>query len=261
MDAILRNVQIHVPFTYLLEHHESLILEKKINPEICFNAHILDNCNRNEVEFIGNLVRKFELSVTIHAPYMDLRPGALDTKIRQISMERITQVIKFIPLFNPRTIVCHPSFDPRYYVSTEDLWVENSLSTWSYLTSLLNGTETIICLENVYEPHPRPLRRVLEACSSPRLRFCFDTGHFNCFSKEPLELWMEELAPYIAEIHLHDNSGESDQHLPIGEGTFPFEYMFTLLKEKNVRPILTVEAHSETALGKFLNNLRRFLLP
>ncbi|MCX7817345.1 MAG: sugar phosphate isomerase/epimerase [Syntrophales bacterium] len=261
MDAIPRNVQIHVPFTYLLEHHKSLILEKKINPEIYFNAQMLDSYNRSELEFIGSLVKKFDLSVTIHAPYMDLRPGALDPKIRQISIERIVQVIKLIPVFHPRTIVCHPSFDPRYYSSTEDLWVENSLSTWSYLISLINDTETVICLENVYETHPRPLRRVLEICSSPRLRFCFDTGHFNCFSKVPLESWIEDLAPYMEEIHLHDNLGETDQHLPIGEGTFPFEYMLTLLKKKNIKPILTLEAHSESTLNKFLNNLRKFTLP
>ena len=71
---------------------------------------------------------------------------------------------------------------------------------------------------------------------------CFDTGHFNLFSKVSLETWMSSLNPYILELHLHDNDRTSDQHLAIGEGTFEFKRFFELLENRNC--IYTVEAHN-----------------
>ena len=53
---------------------------------------------------------------------------------------------------------------------------------------------------------------------------------------------MEALNPYIIELHLHDNNKTSDQHLPIGEGTFDFDKFFRLLENKDC--IYTLEAHN-----------------
>ena len=54
------------------------------------------------------------LKITFHAPFMDLRPGAMDDKIRRTSIDRIKQVFDLAPYFHPLKIVCHASFDERY---------------------------------------------------------------------------------------------------------------------------------------------------
>ena len=89
-----------------------------------------------------------------------------------------------------------------------------------------------------------------------RVGFCFDTGHFNAFAGVPLEVWMDRLGHRLIEIHLHDNKGVLDEHLPVGEGTFPFVKLFSILRERKLTPILTVEAHSEQNLAKTLANIR-----
>ena len=57
---------------------------------------------------------------------------------------------------------------------------------------------------------------------SPRLKFCFDSGHANCYTplEDPLSLFGERLCT----MHLHDNYGPQagDQHHPMGEGTVDF---------------------------------------
>ena len=113
---------------------------------------------------------------------MDLRPGALDDKIRQTSVDRIKQVFDLAPYFHPLKIVCHPSFDERYYVFGDDLWLESSVKTWTELIALAKDAKTIIALENVYEKNPHILRRLFDVLSSDSICFCFDTGHFNVFS-------------------------------------------------------------------------------
>ena len=127
------------------------------------------------------------LKITFHAPFMDLRPGALDDKIRQASLDRIKEVFDLAPYFHPLKVVCHPSFDERYYVDCDDLWLESSIKTWMELIALARDAKTIIALENVYEKNPHILRRLFDALSSDNICFCFDTGHFNVFSYHTAE--------------------------------------------------------------------------
>ena len=45
------------------------------------------------------------LKVNFNAPFADLRPGALDDGIRQVSLDRIKQVLDLAPYFYPLKVV------------------------------------------------------------------------------------------------------------------------------------------------------------
>lgn len=244
MREILKCLQVHVPFHMLLDEFLDTVLTEGIQPEIGFDYAILDSVGRQECRKVADRLSDAGLRVTFHAPFMDLRPGAVDPGIRAVSRERLRQVFELVPLFRPRTVVCHPSFDARYYVSTEMQWLENSLSFWGDFAERAARLNTLLVLENVYESTPRQLARLLKGLASPHVRFCLDTGHFNAFSNAPLIAWLEELGDFLGEIHLHDNDGSRDGHLPIGEGNFPFTELFAFLRQREPRPILTLEAHS-----------------
>ena len=76
------------------------------------------------------------------------------------------------------------------------------------------------------------------------------------FSYTPLIIWMKELGKYLGHLHLHDNRGKSDEHLPVGCGTFPFTELFDNLRSLDARPTITLEAHNETDLWQSLNNIK-----
>jgi sugar phosphate isomerase/epimerase len=256
MQEILRKIQVHVPFHLLREKLLPKVLREGINPEIGIYHHHLDHFGTADFRDTAERLVDAGRSVTFHAPFMDLRPGALDPRIRQISLDRLRQVFDMVPWFKARSVVCHPSFDERYYVSTEDEWLENSLATWRTLLDCIRGTETIIALENVYERNPDPLKLLLSEIASPQVRFCFDPGHANAFGSVPLGLWIETLGDFLGEIHIHDNNGKTDEHLPVGEGNIPFRELFAMIRERNLKPILTIEAHSEEDLMRTLDNLQ-----
>jgi sugar phosphate isomerase/epimerase len=261
MQGILQKIQVHVPFYLLRDKLLPWAIREGINPEIGFNHHDLDRFQEADFRETAERLADSGLSVTLHAPFMDLRPGALDPRIRQISLDRLRQVFDLIPWFQPRSVVCHPSFDEKYYTSVEARWLENSLATWGILLGCIRGTETIIALENVYERDPQPLKQLLDALASPQVRFCFDTGHANAFGGAPLGLWIETLGDLLGEIHIHDNHGTADEHLPVGEGNVPFRELFAMVRERNLKPILTVESHSEKGLRRMLENLQAMELP
>jgi len=257
MGDILDYLQVHIPFGMLHGDFLDRIVTEKISPEIGFNCAVLDSTKRERFQEVAERLENAGVTVTFHAPFMDLRPGAIDPRIREVSRDRLLQVFELVPLFRPLRVVCHPSFDPRYYLSTEGQWLENSLALWQSFAALAEELKTMIVLENVYEETPRQISARLRGLNSRTGGFCFDTGHYNVFSGCPLEVWLKELGGYLAEVHLHDNDGRRDLHLPVGEGTFPFEPLFCFLRECIQKPILTLEAHSESHFLKTVETLQK----
>jgi sugar phosphate isomerase/epimerase len=255
MQEILQKVHVHMPFDLLSQYQDDIIKEK-MNLEIYFSHYALDNLSEVKCQSTAKLLEEAGLRVTFHAPFMDLRPGALDEKIRQASLERLKQVFALAPYFQPLRIVCHPSYDHRYYVSCDDIWLDRSATTWQELITLAKESKTVIALENVYEKEPHILRLLFERLNSDRICFCFDTGHFNVFSRASLSVWLQELGKYLGQLHLHDNHGRFDEHLPVGNGTFPFADLFQTLREINADPVITLEAHAQNDLWQSLNNIK-----
>jgi len=64
-----------------------------------------------------------------------------------------------------------------------------------------------------------------------------DTGHLNIskkkgFEDKDLKKEVEEIAKYVKHVHLSDNFGYSDSHLPAGMGNVPFKEILEELEKK-----------------------------
>jgi sugar phosphate isomerase/epimerase len=61
-------------------------------------------------------------------------------------------------------------------------------------------------------------------------------------------------------MHLHDNHGAFDDHLPIGSGSFPFRELKAFLKKAEMKDIIfTVEPHNEGTVVDSIKRLKEFL--
>jgi sugar phosphate isomerase/epimerase len=257
MGILTKNPQVHIPYHLLRDFYLPLVLERRLNPEISFNHLILEEAQEQDYARTAEALQEAGVQITFHAPFLDLRPGALDPQIRKVTQERLRQVFRLVPLFRPVRVVCHPSFDAKYYPGTEDAWLEGSLETWGALADLAEKFDTTISLENVYEKDPVHLKNLFVALGSSHVRFCLDTGHFNVFSRTGLALWFEVLGEHLGQLHLHDNSGRQDEHLPLGEGNFPFAELasyLALLARDNL--VVTLEAHSLSKMERAMQNYR-----
>ena len=67
---------------------------------------------------------------------------------------------------------------------------------------------------------------------------------------------MDCLGARIGQVHIHDNNGLLDEHLPVGEGNFPFHTFFDLIRKRRLRPVITLETHSEKQLWRMLENIK-----
>ena len=245
-------IHAHVPFRKLNRYFESIV-NSNINIELYISANDLDNTSTEPFKEWGRIFRDKGIKLTLHAPYTDLSPGGADGKVRRASFERMIQLVDTAKILMPDIITVHPGFDHWRNDHNLNQWLNNSSLFWKEILKYSADSNFKFALENIFERTPETLLKLIENIASPKFGFCFDTGHFNLFSKCPLEEWLERLGDYLYETHLHDNIGEKDSHSPIGEGTFPFPLYFELLSNISNHPVLTFEAHSEEGVFKSIN--------
>ena len=246
---------VHVPY-HRIEDYFQFIKENRINLEIYFSSHSLDTINESDIIVLQEKL-DYNPSISIHAPFMDLSPGAVDSKVRAVTIERFSHIFDITQILGPKAIVFHSGYEKWKYAKRVDIWLEGSLLTWEPLLKKAVGMGLKIAIENIFEDDPVNLRLLMEEIGSDNFGICFDTGHFNLFSQVPLDEWLMQLEPYIIELHLHDNNRASDDHLAIGEGTFDFNTLFSTLKDKNL--IYTIEGHTPGDVLKSIEMLKRYL--
>lgn len=250
-------IHCHVPYPRLSGHLD-YVLANRLNTEIYFPAEALDTMVWEELATQAQALHGAGLATTIHAAFMDLNPGALDSTIREATRLRFRQIFKAAELLRPRVIVFHPGYDDLRYGENRMAWLKNSIAFWGEFLPLARELDCTIAVENIFEKEPSTLRALLEAMDDPRFRHCFDVGHWNMFTTVTMDEWFAELGPYIAESHIHDNHGKADEHLPLGEGAIDFDRVFSLLKRYAPDAVWTIEAHSLERLERALKNIAKY---
>lgn len=235
----MKRVHVHIPYARLEEHIE-LLNREGLSPEIYFPSSSLDNLTEREIIYQKGRLKDCP-SLSIHAPFMDLSPGAVDSKVRDVTIERFSSILDIAEILKPITIVFHSGYEKWKYAHKIDVWLDGCRKTWPALIKRAETLGVKLAIENIFEDEPSNLVLLMKELHSENFGICFDTGHCNLFSKVPLKEWLEALGPYIFELHLHDNNRDLDSHLPIGEGTFDFNYLFSNLGNRDY--IHTIEAH------------------
>jgi len=250
------NPHFHIPY-YKIGDYLNFFKEHLLNLEIYFPSNSLDIINDADIKRLQEKL-DYQPAITIHAPFMDLSPGAVDSKVRAVTIERFSQIFNIAETLKPKVIVFHSGYEKWKYASKIDLWLEGSLITWKHLLPRAEEQGIRIAIENIFENDPINLRFLMEKMGSQYFGVCFDTGHFNLFSATPLKEWLQQLKPYIIELHLHDNNKSADNHRAIGDGSFDFDTLFPLLKDRNL--VYTIEAHTKEDAFKSLERLKTYSL-
>jgi len=246
MNELIRKTQVNIPFTMLYESHLEMFLKHGLNPEIGLDCTALERFSISDFETIAARLHERGLTITLHAPFLDLSPGSPDPAVWALTRSRFEQVLRVVPLFKPRSVVCHAAYDWKRYSYLRELWLENSINTWSWLGQRIRDEGAVLMLENVYERGPDEIQMLFENLRDHCVGFCLDTGHHAVFSRRSLKTWIESLGSFLGQVHLHDNRGKEDDHLAMGKGRIDFLFLFTQLKAiKNDPPIITLEPHRE----------------
>lgn len=253
-----KHVHVNIPFRMLFPRYLPKFIEGGINPEIGFDAEALEGYSPEEFRSVAEQLHEHGLEITFHFPYMDLSPGSPEPEVRKLTIRRFEQMLPLVSLFKPKTAVCHTGYDPRKYGSMRDVWLRNSFPIWSDLARKIVEEGCMLMLENVYEDGPSDILNLIEPLQEFGVGFCLDSGHQAVFGRRPLHEWIVSMAPYLRQVHLHDNCGKNDDHRAPGMGTIDFEMLFREMRNRfSVPPVVTLEPHTEEDLAPGLQFVER----
>ncbi len=110
-----------------------------------------------------------------------------------------------------------------------------AFSTLEHLILHAHHAGVIICVENTMSEMGDPdyLRAFVDETRLTGLRFNFDIGHANLAEfpeEERLKKSFSPLRDLVSSVHLHDNRGEKDEHIPPYDGTIDWSAAIKLLK-------------------------------
>lgn len=207
-------------------------------------AENLDNLSKTLLSYEKRLEKMECEKLLLHGPFLDLNPVSYDLSIRKVTMERYEEAYQAAKVLGAKKIVYHTCYVPDFYLLIG--WAERMAEFYrEFLYEKDNSIE--IVMENVLDRIPQPMAEVAEKIEHPAFGLCLDVGHANCYSKVSCEEWFQTEKKYLKHLHLHDNKGDRDSHLPLGTGTVSGNVVRGILQEEQVKTC-TIECSTQEAV-------------
>ncbi len=202
-------------------------------------------------EFDLDILNSFNLDYTIHAPFMDVNIAALGSKSRANSIEQIKDSIDLANRIDAKVVVVHPGLIPFlarempeevYKVSDNSI---KEIGDYSQDSGVNTTIENMPAFETmIYQD----MNRLNETLVEFDMGMTFDIGHAHHSGISPDEMYFDS----IKHIHAHDNMGDEDSHLALGEGNIQLKDIITTFENKKYDGIYMIEVNNKDSIKKSL---------
>jgi sugar phosphate isomerase/epimerase len=202
--------------------------------EVVFSPPHLDYRNPQAVQEAAARIDALGLEAySFHAPFADdIDISSLEPARREHALAEILRAVEAAASLGVHYFVIHPGPENGDIPSREErmLRIENVCSILERVAARCSEVGIQCVLENKL-PHlmfgqSADLLWILTCLKGNRVGACLDTGHAHLAGE--LYPLVHKMAPYLRLLHVHDNKGHGDDHLPPGDGRIDWT---ALLKE------------------------------
>jgi len=192
----------------------------------CEAPHLDTNGDwRSQIKWLRQYAQTHGLTYALHAPCFDLNPASANAGVRAEVVRQYQVALSIAEALDARQMVVHsgPRSDPRLSVAQAREYVRAMLET---LVPLAETNRVRLALENTGYGEasiitaPDDLLTLIADLPQQTVGLTLDLGHAVLQGIElgdAITAWM----PRLVNVHLHDNRGISDEHLPPGAGIVP----------------------------------------
>jgi len=169
--------------------------------------------------------------VSVHGPLGNASLASINPGIWRESLRQYLATVELAHDIGAAVLVVHPGDlrDPRF----ADEFPRRSQEALGQLARRAEQLGVTLAVENCGPYHAGvdrtadELRALIAHVGSPRLKACLDTGH-GAVNRNTADL-VRLLGNAIVHLHVHDNHGQRDEHLPMGRGTIDFSVLAPVL--------------------------------
>jgi sugar phosphate isomerase/epimerase len=166
-----------------------------------------------------------------------------DKRQRVAAMDEIKRAIEFAEQAPFRFLVQHLGVSKEKWESRK---MEYAITALEHLRVFAKPLGVTVLVENIANEIATPdrLQEIVTTAHFEDVGFCFDIGHahFGQGVRQSIEIMQDK----IRSTHLHDNHGERDEHLWIGDGTIDWDEAMSLLRTAPHVPAMLLEISGET---------------
>ena len=217
--------------------------------EVCsFPAH-LDYHDPSAVDRAALRLRELEIDpVSFHAPFADrIDITALDPAVREAAVIEVLVACEAAARLGCSQVVLHPGPERDGRPPEAEF-----LQHMHFAAESLNRVAARCCqlgvgllLENMLAHllfgHVRDMMYLLGEIKTCQVGTCLDTGHAH-LARE-LDIVIQKLSGHLKMVHVNDNNGHRDDHLPPGEGGIDWTWFLRELRRADFHGVLVLELH------------------
>ena len=189
---------------------------------------------------VRDALQRFGLDAVGHLAYY-LPIASPLPQIRSASVAAAREYLVVFAHIGVAAVTVHANWPPSFFSAGEALnWQAESLREIVQVAGDLG-----VCV--MYEPldtqldTPENLEAILN--DLPDLLCHLDLGHCNLFGRSPVAM-IRRFGARLHHVHLHDNNGRWDLHLPPGTGNIDWRAVVRALKDVNYERTITLEVFS-----------------
>jgi len=205
-----------------------------------------------------NFRKYYHNRLAVHGPFLGIEYAYTDHLLKRAVDKRMEMTLQTVKQLKAERVILHTGFKREVFMfNYRGKWLKDTSEYWKKEIKRYDKLGVTVVLENVVEFDPQIMIELHDAVNHPRLKLCLDIGHVNVWSKFPPALWIEKFGNRLAHVHVHDNHGVYDEHLPIGKGNVDFQAVFRALKE--VVPNVTASLEVISDIDTVLDNLNKMI--
>ncbi len=194
-----------------------------------------------------NALKKHNITVEqIHGPWRYPPQDATEDD-RAERFGKMTKAVAIAKFFGAKYVAIHPLM-PYGADSDEnpDEVYEINKKFYTALASVAGKLGVTLCLENMpFRNFPlsssESIMTLVKDISSPALKFCFDTGHALYYGEDIGASVRAIGNEYLKTLHVHDNHGDEDSHLPPYEGAIDWAEFIEALYDIGYDGVMNLE--------------------
>ncbi len=192
------------------------------------------------LERLQSVRERLGVNTVIHAPILDVTLGSLNRRVRNAAINEVKDSIDLAKELGSTVVVVHgmmgiltmppgewskqvyrPTREERELVEKQDKNVVQALKECAdYAPNIILAVENLVFPHEMYRS-PEEMEELLYKVNRPNVGITLDIGHAAVSGYRASE-YLNRLSEHIFHVHLHDNHGVIDEHLPLGEGTLDY---------------------------------------
>ena len=211
---------------------------------------------------MGNIhkaLARHQLGLVCHLPTF-VYTAHLTDAIRHASVKEVISALQTAHDLGAEKAVLHPGYIDGLARYVPQHALELAMQSLAEIYRRAQAKGITLCIENMF-PHLGPFASPEDFDTIfqlfPQLKLVLDIGHANIGDEDGRRAvdFIARHGHRLEHLHVSDNSGQGDEHLPIGHGTVPFKAVARALYHAGFDKTVTLEIFGEDRGGLIKSRL------